>query len=289
MKRRIRGLFIVFTVIFMATVLLFTVTQAQETQTLIVFAAASLTDAFTEIGAAFEAENPGVDVVFSFGGSSQLAAQLAEGAPVDVFASASASQMTVAVEAGRIAGTPETFVKNRLVLITPADNPASITGLADLANDGIALVVAAPAVPVREYTDTMLTKMAAYPGYGETYREAVIANIVSEEDNVRQVAAKVALGEADAGIVYLSDVTPDIADDVLTFPIPDAFNTIATYPIAVTDDGENPEIAGAFVDYVLSDDGQAILASWNFVPVTETTDEDASPVVQASPAPCRSR
>lgn len=287
MKRRIRGLFIVLRVIFMATVLLFTVTQAQETQTLIVFAAASLTDAFNEIGAAFEAENPGVDVVFSFGGSSQLAAQLAEGAPVDVFASASASQMTVAVEAGRIAGTPETFVKNRLVLITPADNPASITGLDDLANDGIALVVAAPAVPVREYTDTMLTKMAADPGYGETYSEAVIANIVSEEDNVRQVAAKVALGEADAGIVYLSDVTPDIADALLTFPIPDAFNTIATYPIAVTNDSAVPEIAGAFVDYVLSDDGQAILASWNFVPVTEATAQDT--VVRASSAPCRSR
>lgn len=262
--------------------------HAQEGQTLVVFAAASLTDAFTEIGEAFEAENPSVDVIFSFGSSSLLAAQLAEGAPADIFASASASQMTVAQESGRIAGTPRIFVKNRLVLITPVDNPANLAGLADLATEGVALVVAASAVPVREYTETMLARLAADPGYGEAYREAVIANIVSEEDNVRQVAAKVALGEADAGIVYLSDVTPDIAADVLTFPIPDAFNTIATYPIAVTDDSAVPEIAGSFVDFVLSDNGQAMLTSWNFVPVLETTEEGAL-VVQPSPTPCRVR
>ena len=130
-------------------------------------------------------------------------------------------------------------------------------------------MLAAPDVPVRTYTDAMLEKLAADEAYGETFREAVLANVVSEEDNVRQVAAKVALGEADAGIVYSSDVTPDIAEDVITFPIPDEVNTLASYPIAITDDTPNPELAQAFVDYVLSEDGQATLVKWGFVSVIE--------------------
>ncbi len=239
----------------------------QDAPTLTVFAAASLTDAFTEIEAAFESAHPGVDVLYNFGGSSTLATQLSEGAPADVFASANNTQMNVARDAERIAGTPRTFVKNRLVLIVPADNPAGITGLRDLANDGVLLVLAAPDVPVRDYTDTMLERLAANPAYGEAYRTAVLANLVSEEDNVRQVAAKVALGEADAGIVYRSDVTPDIADAVIALPIPDAVNTLATYPIAVTDDSANPELAQAFVDYVLSDEGQDTLVKWGFTSV----------------------
>ncbi|MBZ0300711.1 MAG: molybdate ABC transporter substrate-binding protein, partial [Anaerolineae bacterium] len=227
--------------------------SAQSSQTLVVFAASSLTDAFEEIGTAFQAAQPGVKVLFSFGGSSALATQLAEGAPADVFASANTRQMQVAQEAGRISGSPLTFAKNRLVLIVPADNPANIQSLRDLANPGVRLVVAAPAVPVRDYTDVMLDRLAADPNYGEEYRQAVVANIVSEEDNVRQVAAKVALGEADAGTVYISDVTPDIADQVIAIPIPDDLNTIATYPIAVTDDSALPELAQTFVDFVRSE------------------------------------
>jgi molybdate transport system substrate-binding protein len=242
------------------------VLQAQSDQTLTVFAAASLTDAFEEVATAFEAANPGVDVLFNFAGSSDLAAQLAEGAPADVFASANNRQMTAARDAGRVTVKPVTFVKNRLVLIVPVENPANIAGLRDLANEGVLLVLAAPDVPVRDYTNTMLDRMAADPGYGESYREAVMANVVSEEQNVRQVAAKVALGEADAGIVYLSDVTPDISDQVIALPIPDSLNTIATYPIAITNDTANPELAQAFVDYVTSEEGQATMETWNFVP-----------------------
>lgn len=242
------------------------VLQAQADQTLTVFAAASLTDAFEEIATAFEAAHPGVDVLFNFAGSSDLAAQLAEGAPADVFASANNRQMTAARDAGRVTTRPVTFVKNRLVLIVPVENPANIAGLRDLANEGVLLVLAAPDVPVRDYTNTMLDRMAADPGYGESYREAVMANVVSEEQNVRQVAAKVALGEADAGIVYLSDVTPDISDQVMALPIPDSLNTIATYPIAITNDTANPELAQAFVDYVTSEEGQATMEAWNFVP-----------------------
>lgn len=241
--------------------------RAQGNQTLTVFAASSLTDSFEEIATAFEADHAGVDVLFNFGASSDLAVQLSEGAPADVFASANAKQMTVAQEAGRIADPVRTFVKNRLVLIVPADNPANIQSLRDLANPGVLLVLAAPEVPVRDYTDTMLERMAADPAYGEDYRTAVMANLVSEEDNVRQVSAKVALGEADAGTVYLTDVTPDIKDQVIVLPIPDAYNTIATYPIAVTDDPADPALAQAFVEAVLSDAGQATLTAWGFVSV----------------------
>lgn len=238
--------------------------QAQERQTIIVFAAASLTDAFEEAADAFEAANPGSAVVFNFAGSSDLAAQLAEGAPADVFASANVRQMNAARDAGRIDGIPAIFARNRLVLIVPVDNPAGIATLDDLATPGVKLIVAAPDVPVRDYTDRLLERLAADPAYGERYRAAVIANIVSEEQNVRQVAAKIALGEGDAGIVYRSDVTPDIADDVIAIPIPDALNTIASYPIALTNDSEQPELARTFIAFLLSDDGQAILMRWNF-------------------------
>jgi molybdate transport system substrate-binding protein len=249
----------------MSVLLPFTAVQAQTELT--VFAAASLTDAFEAIADAFEAANPGVEILFNFGSSSTLATQLAQGAPADVFASANDAQMAIAVDSGRIAGTPDTFAQNRLVLIVPASNPADIQSLHDLANPGINLILAAPEVPVRTYTDTMLERMAADSAYGEDYRAAVLANRVSEEPNVRQVTAKVALGEADAGVVYLSDVTPDIADDVIALPIPDEFNTIATYPIAITNDSTQPELAQQFVDFVLADAGQNILVEWGFVSI----------------------
>jgi molybdate transport system substrate-binding protein len=241
--------------------------HAQSEQSLTVFAAASLTDAFEELASAFIIQNPNVEILFNFASSSDLATQLAEGAPADVFASANNNQMSNARDVGRIAGMPYTFVKNRLVLIVPVDNPAGISGLQDLDNEGVQLLVAAEGVPVRDYTNTMLDRLAADAAYNEAYRAAVLANVVSEEENVRQVAAKVALGEADAGIVYVSDVTPDIAEQVIAIGIPDSLNTIASYPIAVTNDSAQPELAQAFVDFVLSDAGQDILVSWNFISV----------------------
>jgi molybdate transport system substrate-binding protein len=241
--------------------------KAQSQQSLLVFAASSLTDAFEEIATEFQAQHPNVEILFNFASSADLATQLAEGAPADVFASANNSQMNNARDAGRIAGSPHTFVKNRLVLIVPADNPANITSLQDLDNEGVQLILAAEGVPVRDYTNTMLERLASDPAYGEAYRTAVLANLVSEEENVRQVAAKIALGEADAGIVYVSDVTPDISDSLIAIGIPDYLNTIATYPIAITNDSAQAELAQAFVDFVLSDAGQDRLVSWNFISV----------------------
>jgi molybdate transport system substrate-binding protein len=231
-----------------------------------VFAAASLTDAFTEIGEVFESQNPGVTVLFSFAGSSDLATQLAEGAPADLFASANSRQMQNVVDAGRTAGEPVNFLTNSLVVIVPADNPAGIETLADLANEGIGFVSAAPDVPIREFTEQVLDKATADPEYGADFKEAVMANLVSEEANVRQLAAKVALGEADAGIVYKSDVTPDIAGQVRVIEIAEAVNVVAVYPIAVADDSAYPELAQAFIDFVLSDEGQDILNRWGFGP-----------------------
>ncbi|MCC7447160.1 MAG: molybdate ABC transporter substrate-binding protein [Anaerolineae bacterium] len=241
--------------------------QAQATKSLTVFAASSLSDAFKEIAANFKKANAGVEVTFNFGASSTLATQLTNGAPADIFASANSKQMDVARDGKRISGTPRTFAKNRLVLAVPADNPAKIQTLRDLAKSGVKIVVAAPNVPVRDYTNTMLDRLAKLSDYGEAYKAAFMKNVVSEEDNVRQVSAKVSLGEADAGIVYQSDITPDVAKKVLVLPIPDALNTIATYPIAVLDNSANTDLAKAFIDYVVSDAGQDVLVKWNFISV----------------------
>ncbi len=242
-------------------------TDAQEDQQLIIFAAASLTDAFEAMATAFEADNPTVDILFNFSGSSTLATQLDQGAPADLFASANPIQMQRTIDGGRIAGEPQIFIQNKLTLIVPSDNPANIISLDDLATEGITLILAAPDVPIRTYTDTLFALLVSMPEYGEAYYTAVMANLVSEEPNVRQVSAKIAFGEADAGIVYLSDVTSDIADDVLAIPIPDAINTIATYPIAITDDTNQPELAQSFIDFVLSPVGQAIMTDWGFTAI----------------------
>jgi len=231
------------------------------TTELVVMAASSLTDAFNEMADAFEADNPHVEVLPNYASSSSLATQLIEGAPADVFASANNAQMNVAAEGNRIASEPVTFLTNRLTIIVPADNPAGIETYADLAKAGIALILAAPEVPVRDYSDQSIALMG-----DAAFQAAVYANLVSEEPNVRQVATKVSLGEADAGIVYTSDVTPDIAGSVLQIPIPDELNVIATYPIAVVEGAPAGNAAQAFVDFVLSPQGQAILAKWGFGP-----------------------
>jgi len=299
LSRLLRSLFSLLLVLLLSVGYIATPTGAQEENNtfvgeLVVFAAASLTDAYEAIAEAFEQEYPAVSVLFNFGGSSMLATQLLQGAPADVFASANVRQMDVVVEGERIATEPEIFACNRLVLIVPVDNPAEIESLDDLANPGIRLILAAPEVPVRVYTDTMLSLMAEDPAYGAGYQIAVLENLVSEEPNVRQVSAKVALGEADAGIVYLSDVKPGIADDVIALPIPDEFNTIATYPIAVVDDASQPELAQRFVDFVLSDAGQDILVEWGFISIRESdrsAKEESEPettpdaVPEATPEP----
>lgn len=243
--------------------------EATETEpaTLTVFAAASLTEAFQEIGRHFREQHPNVEVIFNFGASNQLAQQLAAGAPADLFASANVAQMEVAIAAGRVAGgSPQPFVQNRLVVIFPADNPANIRSLNDLAKPGLLLVLAAAEVPVGRYSLDFLDRAAQETAFGAAYEAEVLANVVSYEENVRAVLSKVALGEADAGIVYSSDITSEAAAEVGRLDIPDALNTIATYPIAPISDGRQPELAAAFVEFVLSAEGQGILGNYGFIP-----------------------
>lgn len=238
---------------------------AEAETTLTVFAAASLTDAFGEIGSAFEATNPGVIVAFNFAGSNQLSAQIDEGAPADVFASANQAQMDVAVESGRIdPDAAQIFVTNRLIVIYPADNPAGITSLQDLAKPDTLIVLAAEEVPVGRYSLEFLDKAAADPAFDAAFKETVLGNVVSYEENVRAVLTKVELGEADAGIVYTSDLFG--VEGVGQLEIPDALNILAAYPIAPLNDSANGEMAAAFVSYVLGEEGQSVLTDFGFGP-----------------------
>ena len=259
-----------------------TAASAANGMKLTVFAASSLTDAFNEIGQAFGAEHSGVTVEFNFAGSQQLRTQLEQGATADVFASANAAEINNAIKSGLIvSGTQQTFVRNRLAVIVPKDNPGSIKELKDLAKPGLKIVLAAASVPVGGYALTVLNKMNV--DFGATFSQTVIANVVSYEDNVKQVVAKVQLGEADAGIVYTSDVTPAVADKLIQIDVPDKYNVLATYPIAVLKSAPQADLAKTFADYVLSDKGQAVLQKWGFIPVKQSTSSTpAQPAMSGS-------
>ena len=235
-----------------------------ETGTLTVFAAASLTDAFTEIGAAFDAANPGVTTTFNFSNSQALRTQIEEGAPADVFASASGKEMDILVTNSFVTkDVAQIFLANKLVVILPADNPAALENLEDLAKPGIKLVLAAEEVPVGKYARQALDLLNG--SFGVDFKDKVLANVVSNEDNVKQVVAKVQLGEADAGIVYISDSIA--APDLKSIEIPADLNVIANYPIAPLLKSENANLAAKFTEYVLSAEGQAVLQKWGFSPV----------------------
>lgn len=242
--------------------------QSLGTTELTVFAAASLTDSFNEIAEEFEAAHPGVNVVFNFAGSQALGTQLQEGAKADVLASANDTVMKNVQDAGLADDSAQVFVTNRLVVIVPADNPGGVHELVDLAKPNLKFVIAQKTVPVGGYTVSMLEKMSADPAYGGDFEAAALENVVSEENNVKAVVAKVALGEADAGVVYVSDVTPDIASQVKTIAVPDEFNQIGRYPIVVLKNAAQKQLANDFVAYVLAaDGGQKILQKWNLIPV----------------------
>src|SRR5215213_1329586 len=229
---------------------------------LTVFAAASLTDAFEAIEQELEAANPNLSITYNFGGSQALVTQLQEGAQADVFASANIAQMDAAIGANLVAGAPVPFVHNRLAIVTPADTPADIESAADLGKDGILLVLAQPEVPAGRYARESVCLMAG--AYGSDFVQRVAANVVSEEEDVRDVLAKVALGEADAGIVYVSDAVA-AGDQVHVVDIPDEVNVVATYPVAVLAEGDQA-LGSAFVTYLLSEEGQALLERNGFQP-----------------------
>ena len=234
-----------------------------ESQTLTVLAASSLTDAFGELENTFEEQHPNTDLQTSFGGSSELLAQIKQGAPADVFASADEAKMNEAVNEDLVS-EPQIFARNRPVVLVPTDNPAGIQQLQDLAKPGVRLVLAQDGVPIAEYAKEVLSN--ADLQYGGNFEREALANIVSEEANVRASANRVALGEADATFVYATDVTSDIQPQVEVVEIPQNLNVTATYPIATAKEARNPDLAQEWVELVLSDEGQGVLTKYGFMP-----------------------
>ena len=232
--------------------------------TLTILAASSLTDAFGELGKTFEKQNEGVEVKQSFGASSDLLAQIQQGAPADVFASAAEEEMGTAVKDGLVEGEPEIFVKNREVVMVPKDNPANIQSMRDLDKPDIRLVLAQKDVPAADYAVEILGKANAR--YGSSFEQDVLSNVVSREADVRACVNRVVVGDADATFGYASDYTPDIRDRVMVIPIPPELNIIATYPVAALEDAKDTGLAKKWVDLVTSKQGQRVLKKWNFEP-----------------------
>lgn len=242
-----------------------TLVSVPITSEITVFAASSLIDAFTQIGGDFEATYPGVKVNFNFGGSQDLRTQMEQGAEADIFASADTTQMDAAAQIGLVTGQRSIFARNKLAIIVPKANEANIRTPQDLAKPGIKIVIAGENVPVGRFTRQFLDAASATASFGAGYKSTVLANVVSEASNVKEVAAPVQLDEVDAGVVYITDVTHAIADDVTIIDIPEAVNQIATYPISFTYSGISSQSAQLFMEYVLYDLGQETLVSFGFI------------------------
>jgi molybdate transport system substrate-binding protein len=220
--------------------------------TIKVFAAASLTAVFMEEGRAFRALHPKADLQFNFAGSAALATQINQGAPADVFASADLPNMNKVVAAGNTSGKPQNFATNRLQVVVAAGNPKRINGLGDLARPGTVVVLCAPAVPCGNYANQVLAKAS------------VKLTPRSLEQDVNAVLSKVSLGEADAGIVYVTDVRA-AGSRVQGVSIPAGQNVVASYPVAPVKNGSNSAGGKAFIDFLLGPSGQGILTSYAFV------------------------
>ncbi|PJF44354.1 MAG: molybdate ABC transporter substrate-binding protein [Phototrophicales bacterium] len=237
----------------------------EQSKTLTIFAAASLTDLFTELGHNFEAQHKDVRVRFNFASSSQLATQINNGLRGDIFASANESQMEFIAKKGHIEAPPIIFAQNSIVLIVSKHSSIEISDISDLEKDGIRFITAIEGVPIREYTNKLLANLSQSDVYGENFARQVFNNLVSEEINVRQLVIKVALGEADAAFVYASDITPEIQDSLTVITIPTEHNIIARYTIAVLDSSSQKALAQEFIAFILSAD--ATLEKWGFLPV----------------------
>jgi molybdate transport system substrate-binding protein len=220
-----------------------------------VLAASSLTEAFDSLEPTYENEHPDVDVVLSYDSSATLAAQVIEGAPADVLATADLPTMATVVDEGLVEGEPQPFATNTLVLVTPADNPAGVSGLADLESDDVLVAVCAPSVPCGDAARRLFQAAG------------VSVEATTEEDNVKGVLTKVVAGEVDAGLVYVSDAQA-AGDDVAAVPVPLASEVVNVDPIAVLAASDQPGAARNWVDLVLSERGQTVLADLGFGPAS---------------------
>ena len=231
---------------------------------LTVFAAASLLGAMGEVASSYGAAHPRAELTLSTDSSAALATQIEQGAPADVFLSADTTNADRLAAAGLAAGDVVVFATNELAIIVPDGNPAGITSPADLARAGIRIVAAADAVPITRYAAALLANLANEPGYPPGFPDAYAANVVSREDNVRAVVAKIALGEGDAGIVYATDAASSSAIEVVG--VPESANVSAPYAGVAVAGSEEPAAARAFLGWVVGPGGQGVLERYGFGP-----------------------
>jgi len=256
-----------FVALFATMVLTMSAGFAQSPDELTVFTAASLTGAFSEIGEMYENET-GISVAFNFDGSQTLRTQIENGAYADLFASANMKQMNSVKDGGLMNNSSIViFTRNKLSLIVPKDNPAKITNLSDLARPGIKIVIGTKDVPVGDYALQIIARLGNDSAYGPDYETEVLANVISQETNVNYVVTKVALGEADVGFAYISDITENLASKVDKIDIPDEYNIIAEYPMGMLLESKHPAESQEFMDLVISDEGRAVLEKYGFAPV----------------------
>jgi len=237
----------------------------EEKKDLTIFAAASLTGALTEMAKDYEASHPGVIIVTNFDGSQSLRTQIEQGAYADVFLSANTKQLYALRDQSLMENSSiGLFAKNKLAVITPASNPANIMTLDDLARPGTRIVIGTKDVPVGDYARRILKNMANDTAYGPSYEASVLSNVISEETTVTAVVTKVQLGEADAGIVYESDITPENRDKFTVIMIPDQYNIIAEYPTGILASSVQKDEAAKFLAYLKGEQGRGTLANYGF-------------------------
>ena len=231
---------------------------------LLVFAASSLTDAFTEAGKTFETQHPGVSVVLNLAATSTLRLQVEQGARADVFASADQRNLDLLAQAGLTDGASVPFASNRLAVIVPRKN-AKVATLADLGKPGLRLVLVTPQAPIGAYVGQVLDLVARDPAYGPAFVQRLRQSVVTEALNVRQAVATVQLGEADATLVYSTDAVGTVAQDVAAIFLPDAFHVPVSYLISVVKGAPQPALAREFVAFIAGPEGQRVLKAWGFL------------------------
>lgn len=240
---------------------------AEEKQELTVFSAAGLTGAMSEITGIYE-NSSNVSVKFNFDGVPALRAQIEQGAYADVLISGNLKHMNALKSEGFMDNKSVViFVRNKVAIIVPNSNPANIVGLKDLAVPGVKIIMGTKDLPAGDYALQVLDKLAADPEYGPSFKESVLANVVSLETTVNRVVSKVALGEADCGFAFISDVSPQMVGKVTKIFIPDEYNVIGDFPVGVLDQSKYKEEAQAFIDTIMSDEGQVIFEKYGFVAV----------------------
>ena len=232
--------------------------------TLTIYGAASLKGVLDRAKAAYETAHPGTTLTISTDSSATLETQIEQGAPADIFLSADVTNPQELVDKGLAAGAAVSFAGNKLTIIFPIANQAGFAAPVDLARIGLKVIAAGDSVPITKYANQLVLRLAGLPGYPSSFAAGYAVNVVSREDNVKAVVAKIELGEGDAGIVYVTDARA--STKVTQVPVPDSVNVPATYAGVVVKASPNATAAGAFLAWLAGPDGQAILGSFGFLP-----------------------